>query len=322
MNVVIGGTFAQIHKGHMRLLDKAFEIGDIVYIGLTSDLYVEDYKMLNITPYTAREKALKQVVEKYRKKYVIVPINDKYGTSISSDFDAIVVSKETNNTAIEINNIRINKNLKPLKIVTIDYIMAEDLFPISSTRIFKGEIDENGTRLIAVKINVGSENSVKIEAAKKVFSGIFKKCIVAGRQVNSKVSAQPFDTDTLAGAIHRAKEAINDADYGVGIEAGLFWNEEIKDYFDIHYVAVLDKYGAMTYGHSSGFVYPKELIEVLKREIDIDSAFEKYANVKNIGSSVGAIGFFSHNLSTRSELIKQAIIMAMTPRLSWEYYYH
>jgi pantetheine-phosphate adenylyltransferase len=322
MKVVTGGTFAQIHKGHMKLLDRAFEIGDLVYIGLTSDLYVKDHKILNIKPYIEREKTLKLTVEKYRKEYVIVPINDKYGESINSDFDVIIVSKEKYSTAIEINTIRAKKSLRPLKIVTIDYIMAEDLLPISSTRIFKGEIDENGTRLMPIKINVGSENKVKIDAAKSVFSGIFKKYIVTGVRVSSKVSSQPFDTDTLTGARNRAREAINDADYGIGIEAGLIWNKDVKDYIDIHYVAVLDKYGTLTYGQSSGFVYPKELIDLLKEEMDINSAFEKYANVKNIGSSSGAIGFFSHNLTTRSELIKQAIIMAMAPRLSWEYYYH
>ncbi|MEM0161200.1 MAG: inosine/xanthosine triphosphatase [Thermoplasmata archaeon] len=322
MKVVLGGTFSQIHKGHMKLLDKAFEIGDFVFIGLTSDLYVRDHKILNILSYEDRESALKQVVEKYGKKYVIVPINDKYGASISSDFDVIVVSRETYKTAIEINKIRANKNLKPLNIVTVDYIMAEDLMPISSTRILKGEIDNNGTRLTTIKINVGSQNNIKIEATKKVFSSIFKNYDVTGVMVNSGTSAQPFNSDTLKGAINRAKKCIKDADYGVGIEAGLLWNNQLNYYFDVHYAAILDKYGTMTYGHSSGFAYPKELIEILKSESDIYSALEKYTNVKNIGRSAGMAGFFSQNMITRSDLVEQAIIMAMIPRLSWVYYYH
>ncbi len=322
MKVVIGGTFAQIHKGHMKLLDKAFEIGDYVYIGLTSDLYVREHKLLNINSYEYRESALKQVVEKYGKKYVIVPINDKYGASIISDFDVIVVSRETYKTAIEINKIRSDKNLKPLKIVTVDYIMAEDLMPISSTRILKGEIDKNGTRLTTIKINVGTQNNMKIETAKKVFSSIFKDCSVTGVIVSSGTSAQPFNSETLKGAITRAKESIKDADYGIGIEAGLVWNEQLNYYFDVHYTAILDKYGTMTYGQSSGFVYPNELIEILKNESDIYSALEKYTKVKDIGRSEGMAGFFSHNMITRSDLVKQALIMAMIPRLSWVYYYH
>ncbi|MGC8496902.1 MAG: inosine/xanthosine triphosphatase [Thermoplasmata archaeon] len=322
MKVVLGGTFAQIHKGHMKLLDKAFEIGDYVYIGLTSDLYVRDHKILNIDPYEYRKSALKKVVEKYGKDYVIVPINDKYGASISSDFDVIVVSMETQKTAIEINKIRTDKNLKPLKIITVDYIMAEDLMPISSSRILKGEIDKNGTRLTTIKINVGSQNNIKIEATKKVFSSIFKNYDVTGIMVNSGTSAQPFNADTLKGAINRAKECIKDADYGIGIEAGLIWNDPLNCYFDVHYVAILDKYGNMTYGHSSGFAYPRGLVEMLKSEPDIYSVLEKYTNVKNIGKSAGMAGFLSRNIITRSDLLEQAITMAMIPRLSWVYYYH
>jgi inosine/xanthosine triphosphatase len=322
MKVVLGGTFAKVHKGHMKLLDKAFEIGDFVYIGLTSDLYVRDHKILNVNSYESRESALKQVVEKYGKKYTIVPINDKYGASISSDFDVIVVSRETEETAIEINKIRASKHLSPLKIISVDYIMAEDLMPISSTRILKGEIDKNGTRLTSIRVNVGSQNNMKIEATKKVFSLIFKNYDVTGMMVKSSVSAQPFNSDTLNGAINRAKECIKDADYGIGIEAGLFWNDQLNCYFDVHYVAILDKYGTMTYGHSSGFAYPKELIEILKKGTDIYSALEKYTNVKNIGRSAGMAGFFSHGLIKRSNLVEQGILMAMIPRLSWEYYYH
>ena len=35
----------------------------------------------------------------------------------------------------------------------------------------------------------------------------------------------------------RARSAIRNADYGVGIEAGLFWNEDGKDYLDVRYCA-------------------------------------------------------------------------------------
>ena len=39
--VAVGGTFDQLHRGHRALLGKAFEVGDKVVIGLTSDAFVE-----------------------------------------------------------------------------------------------------------------------------------------------------------------------------------------------------------------------------------------------------------------------------------------
>jgi len=75
---------------------------------------------------------------------LIKPISDKYGPSIEGDFDAIVVSPETFETANEINIKRIENGKKPLKIIKIHFVLAQDGKLISSTRISRGEIDKNG----------------------------------------------------------------------------------------------------------------------------------------------------------------------------------
>ncbi|RLF22763.1 MAG: phosphopantetheine adenylyltransferase, partial [Thermoprotei archaeon] len=77
--------------------------------------------------------------------YDITRIDDVYGTSISEEeLEAIVVSEETLYRALEINRIRVEKGLRPLVIVVVPMVLAYDGKPISSSRIRRGEINEEG----------------------------------------------------------------------------------------------------------------------------------------------------------------------------------
>ena len=83
---------------------------------------------------------------------IIIPIDNPYGiTLIDKEIEALVVSYETANRAREINTLREGRGLKPLKIMIIDMVLADDDIPISSTRIRKGEIDRNGKLLLNSK---------------------------------------------------------------------------------------------------------------------------------------------------------------------------
>lgn len=155
LKVVIGGTFGYLHKGHRALLTKAFEIGDYIYIGLTTDKYVQTTKNAKKIPsYAKREALLRKFVEKLGKKFEIVPLNDRFGPATTADFDAIVVTKETLPTAMEINRIRETSGLPALSVVVIEFILAFDSAPISTTRIINGEIDRNG-KLMRKRIGAG-----------------------------------------------------------------------------------------------------------------------------------------------------------------------
>jgi len=147
MRVCIGGTFNILHKGHKTLISKAFEvagIGGSVFIGLTTEEITKRKK--DLKTFEQREKAIIDYLsEKKLSNHVIIkPIKDKYGPSIEKEFDAIVVSPETVKTAEEINRKRKKIGKKPLKIIQIQFVLAEDGIPVSSSRIKKGEIDADG----------------------------------------------------------------------------------------------------------------------------------------------------------------------------------
>ncbi len=147
MKVCIGGTFDILHKGHKLLIDTAFKIAGekgTVFIGLATGDLLKNKK--NVKTFEQREKNIhKYLFDKgFNSKVVIKPINDEYGPTLNKDFDVIVVSPETTKTAEEINIKRRDNGKKPLRIVQIPFVNADDNKPISTTRVKNKEIDENG----------------------------------------------------------------------------------------------------------------------------------------------------------------------------------
>lgn len=147
MKVCIGGTFDILHKGHKLLIGTAFKIAEekgTVFIGLATDYLLKNKK--NVKTFEQREGNLRRYLTKQGliNNAIIKSINDKYGPTLNEDFDVIVVSPETTKTAEEINIKRRKKGKKPLRIVQIPFVNADDNKPISTTRIKNKEIDENG----------------------------------------------------------------------------------------------------------------------------------------------------------------------------------
>jgi len=150
MKVCIGGTFNILHKGHKKLIDKAFETAGengSVFIGVTKGEILKNKKFL--IPFDKRVNSIKKyLIEKdYNKQAIIKPIYDIYGEAVDKEYEAIITSVETVENAKKINEKRIKEGIKPLKIITIDLVLAKDNKLISSTRIFNKEIDDEGKKL-------------------------------------------------------------------------------------------------------------------------------------------------------------------------------
>ena len=147
-NIAVGGTFDELHRGHKALLTKAFDIGDNVLIGLSSDKFAEKINKPHVVAsYEERLKDLKRFLQEqgWSARARVIPLNNPYGVTLEKGLvDALVVSKETESIAVEINKRRKEKNLPPLQIVVIDMIPSENHEPISTTRIRSGEIDREG----------------------------------------------------------------------------------------------------------------------------------------------------------------------------------
>ena len=141
--VAVGGTFDKFHQGHRMLLEKAFQVAEQVLIGVTSDEF--GGQKGEIEPCNVRMANLNALLEGH-SNYILARLEEHYGPTVEDEsIEAIVVSPETEPTAREINKIRQGRGMKPLDIITIGMVLAQDGMPISSTRIRKGEINPDGS---------------------------------------------------------------------------------------------------------------------------------------------------------------------------------
>lgn len=154
IRIFVGGTFDRLHLGHQAVLRAAFQNGDHVTIGLTSDKFVSRFKFppsslkienfkLKINSYAHRKQILESWLVQHRLHHrsAILPIDDPYEPAASADYDALIVTQDNIKRGEEINSRRVSSRLKPVKLIEVPIIPAEDGRPISSTRLRNGEVD-------------------------------------------------------------------------------------------------------------------------------------------------------------------------------------
>lgn len=145
--VAMGGTFDIIHKGHMTLLSKAFSISSKVIIGLTSDNLAKKKGKKTLNNYEKRFESLTNIIHTNfpHGLFQISKLDDDFGPAVlEKNVEALIVSDETCNQGSILNQLRMVKNLPPVKVIIVPMILAQDGHRISTTRIKNLEIDVEG----------------------------------------------------------------------------------------------------------------------------------------------------------------------------------
>jgi inosine/xanthosine triphosphatase len=317
MRVATGGTFDILHDGHKALLEAAFSMRpERVVLGITTDRFARETRS-EVNPLPIRERRLRQyLASRGWRAYDIAPIDDVFGPADDlADLDALVVSADRAHVGKELNEARAGKGLRPLDVRAVPMVLSQDGLPIQSRRIRAGTIDRHGKRLSTVRVHVGTDNPVKARAVRRVFADVFDRVRVTALPVATGVPEQPMDHQAPVGAMNRARSALQDADFGVGIEAGLTWDASVGDYLDVQYCAVIDRAGRVTLGHGPGFEYPRAVLDRVRAGKTVGQAMAELTGIRDIGTKHGAIGYLTDRRMDRDALTEAAVLMAMVPRI-------
>ena len=79
--VCLGGTFNIVHDGHVALLKKAFEVGELVFIGLTTDNMASRSRDVPLQDYETRLQNLNNIISQIAggRQYFIFPLEEQIG---------------------------------------------------------------------------------------------------------------------------------------------------------------------------------------------------------------------------------------------------
>src|SRR3989344_3109489 len=198
-HVACGGTFDLQHKGHISLLDRAFNIGKRVSIGLSTESFCKE---IGKTPYESQQIRRKNLVVYLKSKHLeerakSTWLNNIYGTTAKDKtLEAIIVSDETVQGADLINKRRIKQKLNKLKVIICPQILAEDGKKISTGRIKNGDISTEGLSYKQFLLNLSGMrfNNQILANLKKPFGKIititkstkFEKPLIAVGDVSVK----------------------------------------------------------------------------------------------------------------------------------------
>jgi cytidyltransferase-like protein len=147
--VVCGGTFDLFHAGHKAFILDALNASEKVLLGITSDAYIQNFKNnLGVEDFQTRRFSVEQYLNSIGAsgRVNVVQINNAYEPYLetSTNYQAIVVTEQTEKAALEINLKREENGIPKLEVVVSLMKKATDGGLISSTRIRNGEINREG----------------------------------------------------------------------------------------------------------------------------------------------------------------------------------
>ena len=166
-----------------------------------------------------------------------------------------------------------------------------------------------------MKVAVGSQNPVKIEAARLAFAALWpeENWEVSGVAVASGVASQPMsDEESIIGARNRAHAArkLFSADYGVGLEGGL---QKIGEhYFDCGWAVIVNRQGTEGVGSTVRIMTPPKIMNLIHSGLELGHANDQIFGTVNSKQAEGHFGLMTNDIITRAQAYRDGLIVALS----------
>jgi len=168
-----------------------------------------------------------------------------------------------------------------------------------------------------MKIAMATENPVKIRAVELALAEAFDKEQISIESItlNLDVPEQPMGEAIAAGAMERAvaAQAHANADFGIGIEAGLMQVPGTSRWLSVQVCVIADRTGKTSMGMGPGYELPAPILEAVFAGESLRDAFERLLQ-QDDPERRGAVYYLSNGLIDRAELTVQGVRMAL---MSW-----
>ncbi len=171
-----------------------------------------------------------------------------------------------------------------------------------------------------MRVSLGSENPVKVEATEAAFAGLGNVDIVPV-PVESGVSKQPRGHgETVDGAKNRARRALRSGEYdlGVGIEGGVATIDGGNDLFLVMWAAVTD--GVRTgRGGGPSLRLPDHVAERVRAGEELGPVMDDLLDAENVAERQGAAGALTDGIIDRESALTHAVAGALGPFVTDKY---
>lgn len=169
------------------------------------------------------------------------------------------------------------------------------------------------------KVIIASLNPAKISAVESAFSSVFpaQAFSFTGVSVASEVADQPMsDAETKLGALNRvlnARQAVNDGDYYVGLEAGIEGGVTFA-------WMIIESGSRRGESRSASLMLPPQVLAKLADANELGDVMDEVFGTQNIKQQGGAIGLLTQHQLTRSSVYHQALILALIPFINPDHF--
>ena len=126
------------------------------------------------------------------------------------------------------------------------------------------------------------------------------------------------DAETLLGATNRARAALADADFGIGMEGGV--HEEPFGMVLMGWVVVMDKNGRLGISGTNRITLPEVIANRVRAGELLGSVIDELLDTEKTNQKGGAFGALTDGLVTRGDVFETAVCLAFAPFITPELY--